>query len=125
MKIRLISALFIILIHFSIQLLEEDITTYSLISEMKRVPHLIYSNRAYKFVNSNEKLIYFLEVQDDIEMLDINNNTFKYLVSLSHLNDASIINPKDEFAYSQFFLPRTGTLLLKRSEEPKVKHKGK
>ena len=96
MKIRLISALFIILIHFSIQLLEEDITTYSLISEMKRVPYLIYSNRAYKFVNSNEKLIYFLEVQDDIEMLDINNNTFKYLISLSHLNDASIINPKDE-----------------------------
>ena len=37
----------------------------------------------------------------------------------------AIINPKDEFAYSQFFLPRTGTLLLKRSEEPKVKHKGK
>ena len=37
----------------------------------------------------------------------------------------AIINPKDEFAYSQFFLPRTGALLLRRSEEPKVKHKGK
>ena len=96
MKLRLILALFIVLFHSSILQLEENITTYQLISEMKRVPYSIYSNRTYKFINSNEKLIYFLEVQDDIEMLDINNKTFKYLISLSRLNDFSIINPKDE-----------------------------
>ena len=96
MKLRLILALFIVLFHSSILQLEENITTYQLISEMKRVPYSIYSNRTYKFINSNEKLIYFLEVQDDIEMIDINNHTFKYLVSLSRLNDFSIINPKDE-----------------------------
>ena len=36
----------------------------------------------------------------------------------------AIINPKDKFDYSQYFLPRMGTLLLKRSEEPKTKKKG-
>ena len=35
----------------------------------------------------------------------------------------AIINPKDHFDYSQYFLPRTGTLLLKRAEEKKVKKK--
>ena len=37
----------------------------------------------------------------------------------------AIINPKDQFEYSQYFLPRTGTLLLKRAEEQKTKKKGK
>ena len=36
----------------------------------------------------------------------------------------AIINPKDKFDYSQYFLPRMGTLLLKRSEEQKTKKKG-
>ena len=37
----------------------------------------------------------------------------------------AIVNPKDHFDYSQYFLPRTGTLLLSRAEEQKTKKKGK
>ena len=36
----------------------------------------------------------------------------------------AIVNPKDHFDYSQYFLPRTGTLLLSRAEEQKNKKKG-
>ena len=35
----------------------------------------------------------------------------------------AIINPKDGFRYSQYFLPRTGSMLLSRIEDPKVKKK--
>ena len=35
----------------------------------------------------------------------------------------AIINPKDEFRYSQYFLPRNGSMLLSRMEEPKTKKK--
>ena len=37
----------------------------------------------------------------------------------------AIINPKDKSEFSQYFLPRTGTLLLQRVEEQKNKKKGK
>ena len=37
----------------------------------------------------------------------------------------AIVNPKDHFDYSQYFLPRTSTLLLSRAEEQKTKKKGK
>ena len=37
----------------------------------------------------------------------------------------AIVNPKDHFDYSQYFLPRTGTLLLSRAEEQKNKKKDK
>jgi hypothetical protein len=35
----------------------------------------------------------------------------------------AIMNPKDEFGYSQYFLPRTGSMLLSRMEEIKTKKK--
>ena len=35
----------------------------------------------------------------------------------------AMINPKDEFSYSRYFLPRTGSMLLSRMEEPKNKKK--
>ena len=63
---------------------------------MKKRLYIINSNATYKFINSNEKLIYVLEVRDDIEIKDEKNQTFKYLTSLSKLNDSIIINQKDE-----------------------------
>ena len=35
----------------------------------------------------------------------------------------AMINPKDGFRYSQYFLPRSGSMLLSRNEEPKAKKK--
>ena len=35
----------------------------------------------------------------------------------------AMINPKDEFGYSKYFLPRSGSMLLSRIEEPKNKKK--
>ena len=35
----------------------------------------------------------------------------------------AMINPKDEFGYSKYFLPRSGSMLLSRIEEPKTKKK--
>ena len=35
----------------------------------------------------------------------------------------AMINPMDEFRYSQYFLPRSGSMLLSRKEEPKNKKK--
>ena len=35
----------------------------------------------------------------------------------------AMINPNDEFGYSRYFLPRTGSMLLSRIEEPKAKKK--
>ena len=35
----------------------------------------------------------------------------------------AMINPKDGFRYSQYFLPRSGSMLLSRNEEPKTKKK--
>ena len=37
----------------------------------------------------------------------------------------AIINPTEQSEYSQYFLPRMGTLLLRRTEESKTKKKGK
>ena len=37
----------------------------------------------------------------------------------------AMINPKDEFRYSQYFLPRTGSMLLSRKEEAKTNKKKK
>ena len=37
----------------------------------------------------------------------------------------AMINPKDEFRYSQYFLPRTGSMLLSRKEDPKANKKKK
>ena len=93
---KLYLVLFIVFFQVNCLKVEENTTSYELVEEMKKRLYIINSNATYKFINSNEKLIYVLEVRDDIEIKDEKNQTFKYLTSLSKLNDSIIINQKDE-----------------------------
>ena len=63
--------------------------------------------------------------RDDRENFAKNNNfgfRNKRIKKQNSLLNA-MINPKDEFGYSRYFLPRSGSMLLSRIEEPKTKKK--
>ena len=73
----------------------QEIITYNLSIEMNRNNYTLKSNQTYRFINSNEKFIYFIELPKGIISKDENNNTYKDLISLSGINQSIIIISED------------------------------
>ena len=83
-----------------------------------------YLNLVNEIKKNNKKGIKERDRDRDREMF--RNNSFgikniKIKKQNSLLN--AMINPNDEFGYSRYFLPRTGSMLLSRIEESKTKKK--
>lgn len=81
-----------------------------------------YLNLVNEIRKNNKKGI--KERDRDREMLRNNSFGFKN-IKIKKQNSLlnAMINPNDEFGYSRYFLPRTGSMLLSRIEEPKAKKK--
>ena len=96
MKIFFFLFIFILLFQSMSLKLEDGIQTIYLSEEERRNPHSILLNEAYKIINSNEKYIYFLELEDGLEVQDAKNQTFKKFALLSSKDDYFIINSTSE-----------------------------
>ena len=73
----------------------QEIITYELNIEMDRKNYTIKSNQTYKFINSNETFIYFIELPKGLIALIEYNITFKDLVYISNINQFAIIYSED------------------------------
>lgn len=81
----------------SLSLEESDnFTEITLNEEMNRREFIINSNQTYKFINTNNQYIYFIEIKDNKEIIDENNNTIKEITSLSLINSYIILKPKNK-----------------------------
>ena len=86
------------------------------VSDWKRGEYYVLMDKLNRNITPKKEK----EKKEEKEKEDVKRKIIKKQNSL--LN--AIVNPKDRFEFSQFFLPRTGTLLLKRAEEQKTKKKG-
>ena len=96
MKSLIFISLFAILNFLNNELIEnQEIITYELKIEMERKNYTIKSNQTYKFINSNEKFIYFIELPKGLIASIEFNITFKDLVYLSNINQSVNIISED------------------------------
>ena len=96
MKSLIFISLFAILNCLNNELIEnQEIITYELKIEMERKNYTIKSNQTYKFINSNEKFIYFIELPKGLIASIEFNITFKDLVYLSNKNQSINIISED------------------------------
>ena len=96
MKIYFFLFLLILLFHSMILKMEDNTQIIYLREEEKKNPYTILLNENYKIINFNEKYIYFLELEDGLEVQDEKNQTFKKFVLLSSKDDYFIINPTED-----------------------------
>ena len=97
MKCALLSILFISSFHTFNLLSEEQISIFELRDDMNRVLYTLKSNKNYKFINSCNDKIYFIEIQDDIIIYDSKDRALKNIVCLTNKNKNVTIYKKDEF----------------------------
>ena len=110
MKIGIFLLSFVIFNCLNIESEENQvIITYNLSIEMNRNNYTLKSNQTNKFINSNEKFIYFMELPKGIISKDENNNTFKDLITLSRINQ-SIIIISEEYSEEKFEIYITSIL---------------
>ena len=96
MKLQIFITLFLICNCLNNELNEnKEIITYKLNIEMNRKIYPFQSNQTYKFINSNETYIYFIELPKGLISKTENNNTFKDLVSISKVNQSVTIISED------------------------------
>ena len=74
----------------------KDITEIYLKEEMNRKEFLITPGQTYKLINSNDAFIYFIEIQNNEEIIDDENKTIKDITPLSSLNSSMIISLKND-----------------------------
>ena len=86
MKCALISILVISSFHTFNLLSEEQISIFELRDDMNRVLYTLKSNKNYKFINSCNDKIYFIEIQDDIIIHDSEDRALKNIVCLTNKN---------------------------------------
>ena len=96
MKIYFFLFIFVLLFQSMSLKLEDDTQIIYLREEEKKKPHTILLNETYKIINFNEKYIYFLELEDGLEVQDEKNQTFKKFVLLSSRDNYFIINPTED-----------------------------
>ena len=82
-----------------------------------------YMNLIKEIKNNNKKVVKERNRDRDILGGIYRNNSYGFRIKKQNSLLNAMINPKDELRYSQFFLPRTGTMLLSRMEESKTKKK--
>ena len=94
--ILFIAQLFILLSRFKSKLIEkDDIRIINLEKEQNRMNYILNSNQTCKFINSDEKYIYFIELPKGIFAQNSENKTFSELIYLSKLNDYITIDIKN------------------------------
>ncbi len=69
--------------------------------EMNRREYIINSNQTYKFINTNNKYIYFIEIKNNKEIIDEKNNTIKEITPLSLINSYIILKQKNDSPYEK------------------------
>ena len=74
----------------------EDFIEVNLNEDINRREYIINSNKSYKFINSNNTYIYFVEIKNNKEFIDENNNTIKEITPLSIINSYIILKYKNE-----------------------------
>ena len=74
----------------------KDITEIYLKEEMNRKEFLITPGQTYKLINSNDTFIYFIEIQNNEEIIDDENKTIKDITPLSALNSYMVISLKND-----------------------------
>ena len=74
----------------------KDITEIYLKEEMNRKEFLITTGQTYKLINSNDAFIYFIEIQNNEEIIDDENKTIKDITPLSALNSYMVISLKND-----------------------------
>ena len=98
MKMKAFVFLFIAIAHsLNIELSEEIIITeIHLNEEMNRKEYTINPNQIYKFINSNDSYIYFIETKNKNDITDEENKAIKDIIPLSFLNSSLTINSKSD-----------------------------
>ena len=74
----------------------EDIIEIHLAEEMTRKEYLIKQNQTYKFIKSNNEYIYFIEIQNNTEIIDTKNDPIKDITFLSTPDSYIIIHLKND-----------------------------
>ena len=74
----------------------KDISEIYLKEEMNRKEFLITPGQTYKLINSNDAFIYFIEIQNNEEIIDDENKTIKDITPLSALNSYMVISLKND-----------------------------
>jgi len=98
MQKRLLLFFFLNFFHFLCLKLEkdEDIFELYLDGEKNRANYSIKLNQTSKLINSDKNYIYIVELPKEIEVKNLNNNTYKELITIPRVNSSIFIYPQDE-----------------------------